>query len=133
MAKGIRSYGPGKFATVLDSYAYEMTLDGGADEEATYPQEGSGWYGVVWFEPGTRERVREIAEEEGDRLTEEEEDLLDETKAVILFERSDGIVEVEWYDNLKEAEEAWANVLVDTEGEEEDEEDEDEEDEEEAD
>jgi hypothetical protein len=28
---GIRSYGPGKFYKVIDGYAYELTLDGGAD------------------------------------------------------------------------------------------------------
>lgn len=126
--QGIRSYGPGKFATVLDSHAFTVTLDGGADEEATYPQEGSGWYGLLWLDhPGTRRRVREIAADENDRLTAEEDQLLDESVAVIFFERSDGIVETDWYDDKEEAEEEWANILVDTEG------DEDEEDEEEDD
>lgn len=117
-SKSIRSYGPGKFATIVDSYVYEVTLDGGADEEATYPQEGSGWFGLVWIDTPTRERIREIAHEQDDRLTEEEENLLDDSKAVILFERSDGIVEVDWFDSKREAEEEWANILVDTEGEE---------------
>ncbi len=121
--KGIRSYGPGKFATVLDSHAFTVTLDGGADEEATYPQEGSGWYGLLWLDhPGTRRRVREIAADENDRLTAEEDQLLDESVAVIFFERSDGIVEADWYDSKEEAEEDWAEILVDTEGDEEEEE-----------
>jgi hypothetical protein len=35
--EGIRPYGPGKFSTILDSYAYEMIPDyGGADEEASF-------------------------------------------------------------------------------------------------
>ena len=127
MAKGIRSYGPGKFSTILDSYAYEMTLDGGADEEASYPQEGSGWYGVVWLDGDARERISEIAVENKDELTKEEEDKLDESEAVIFFERSDGIVETDWFENKKEAEEHWADILVDTEGEDEDDEDEEEE------
>ena len=121
--KGIRSYGPGKFATVLDSYAYELTLDGGADEEASYPQEGSGWYGLVWVDPDTRRAVREIAEADMGPLTEEEEELLADTSAVVLFERSDGIVEVDWFDDKEEAEEEWADILVDTEGDEDEEED----------
>lgn len=124
--EGIRSYGPGKFATILDSHAFTVTLDGGADEEATYPQEGSGWYGLLWIDKDTINRVHEIAAEEKDNLTEEEEDLLDDSAAVIFFERSDGIVEADWFDNKREAEEEWANILVDTEGDE----DEDEEDEE---
>ena len=46
---GIRAYGPGKFYTVLDSYAFGVTLDGGADEEESYP-EGGGWYGLLWVD-----------------------------------------------------------------------------------
>ena len=126
---GIRSYGPGKYYTVLDSYAYEMTLDGGADEESTYG-EGNGWYGLVWIDKGAKKRVREIAKENEDELTEEEDELLDDSVAVILFERSDGIVEADWFDTKKEAEKAWANVLADTEEGEEEEDDEEEEEEE---
>ena len=109
MAKGIRSYGPGKFDTVIDSYAYEITLDGGADEEASYG-EGGGWYGVVWLDDNTRDRIIEIAVEDEDPLTEEEEDLLDENVAVIFFERSDGIVETDWFENRQEALEEWAEI-----------------------
>ena len=127
MTIGIRSYGPGKFHTVVDSYAYDMTLDGGADEEASYPQEGSGWYGVLWLDADARERISEIAVENKDQLTKEEEDLLDESAAVIFFERSDGIVEADWFASKQEAEEEWANILADTEQEEEEEDEEDDE------
>lgn len=133
---GIRSYGPGKFYTVLDSYAYEVTGDGGADEEATYPAEGSGWYGLVWLDKDTRDQINEVADaEDGDDdhggLTGEELDLLNDSVAVIFFERSDGIVEADWFDTKDEAEKAWANVLVDTEEGEEEENDEDEDEDEE--
>ena len=74
------------------------------------------------------DRIIEIAVEDEDPLTEEEEDLLDENVAVIFFERSDGIVETNWFADKKEADEEWASILVDTDGdEEEDDEDEDEE------
>jgi hypothetical protein len=118
---GIRSYGPGKFHTVIDNYAYELTLDGGADEEATYPQEGSGWFGLVRIDSGTRDAIRKIAEENKDELTDEEDDLLEDSVAVLLYERSDGLVEADWFDSEKDADEAWADVLADTEGEEEEE------------
>ena len=121
---GIRSYGPGKYNTVIDSYAYELTLDGGADEEATYPSEGSGWFGLLWVDPDTRRAIREVAREDTGALTREEEELLARTVAIILFERSDGIVEADWFDDKREAEEEWANILVDTEGDEEDEDEE---------
>lgn len=124
---GIRSYGPGKFYTVLDSYVHEFTLDGGVDEEAG-SGEGNGWYGLVRLDDGSRKRIREIAAEEKDELTEEEEDLLNDNVVVILFERSDGIVEADWFDKKREAEKAWAGIeeeMADIEGEEEDEEEDD--------
>jgi hypothetical protein len=126
---GIRSYGPGKFYTVLDSYAYEVSGDGGADEEASYG-EGNGWDGLLWVDKNLSESIREIAKENDDELTEEEEDLLKSSKAVIFFERSDGIVEADWFDTKDEAQKAWANVLVATEEGEEEEDDEEEEEEE---
>ena len=61
---------------------------------------------------------------ENRELTEEEEDLLNDNVVVILFERSDGIVEADWFDKKREAEKAWAGIeeeMADIEGEEEDE------------
>lgn len=109
MAKGIRSYGPGKFSTILDSYAYGVTLDGGADEEEGYP-EGGGWYGLLWIDGSARDVISTDADNAGETLTPEEEDLLDESVAVIFFERSDGIIETDWFDDKKEAEEHWADI-----------------------
>lgn len=125
MAKdeGIRPYGPGKFATILDSHAYGVTLDGGVDEEASYP-EGDGWYGLIWLDDTVRDVVCTDAENADQALTEEEEDLLDESVAVIFFERSDGIVEVDWYMLPKEAEKAWSDIISDTEDDEDDEDEE---------
>jgi hypothetical protein len=109
----IRRYGPGKFHTLLDSFAYELTLDG-VDEEESYG-EGGGWYGLVWLEDGDRTRIREIA---GDDLTEDEETLLDDTVAIIFFERSDGIVETDWFNDEEEAEEQWEDIRAEFEEEE---------------
>jgi len=104
----IRSYGPGKFSTIIDSYAYEVSLDG-ADEELGYP-EGGGWYGLIYLDRETHKRIHEIAEEHDDELTREETELLDDSAAVIFFERSDGIVEAEWFDTQHEAEKAWDEI-----------------------
>lgn len=106
-----RSYGPGKFSTILDSYVYELTLDGGADEEESYP-EGGGWYGLVRVDSATRRRVVEIAREHGDDLTPEEEEELGRAQAVILFERSDGLVESEWFTSARKAEKAWREIVA---------------------
>ena len=127
---GIRSYGPGKFHTLIDSYAFKTTLDG-VDEEASYG-EGGGWYGLVLLDDATRKSVHEVAVKNKDELTEEEQELLNDSAAVIFFERSDGTVEADWFEDKKKAEKAWADIEADTaeEGEdgEEDEEEEEEDD-----
>jgi|SRR5208282_261927 len=121
--------GPGKFSTNLDAYAYELTTDGGADEEASYG-EGNGWYGLIWIDADARKAIREIAA--GDVALDEDDEVLDGSGAVILFERSDGIVETHWYNSDRKAQSEWEAIEADTAEEEEDEE-EDEEDEEEDD
>jgi hypothetical protein len=125
---GIRSYGPGKFHTLVDSYAFEVAQDG-VDEEASYG-ESDGWYGLLWVDkPGTRNAIRKVARDAGGELTDEENELLDDTQGIIFFERSDGIVEADWHAEQKEAEKSWATIEADTAEEEEDEEEEDDEDE----
>jgi len=121
MAKGIRSYGPGKFYTILDSYAYEVALDG-LDEEASYG-DGNGWYGLIWLDKDACERINEIAAENKDQLTEEEEEMLDEHVAIIFYERSDGIVEADWFDDASRDSvmERWQDIEDDTAEEEEEE------------
>ena len=132
MTKGIRSYGPGKFIKVIDSYAHEMTLDGGADREESYP-EGGGWYGFIKLDRGADARIREIAVEEKDELTQDEEELLNKSVAVILFERSDGIVEADWFDDMEKADALWDEIEEELAGGDEDDDDEEFEDEEEED
>jgi hypothetical protein len=109
MLKGIRSYGPGKFDTIIDGYVYDFAIDGGVDEEESYP-EGGGWYGLVMLDDSAREAIRQAVHYTDDELTEEEEDLLDDSEAIILFERSDGIVEADWFSSRKEALDEWAGI-----------------------
>jgi hypothetical protein len=113
MAKGIRSYGPGKFYTILDGYAYEI----GFDEEESYP-EGGGSYGLLRLDDSAREAISKAAADNEDQLTKEEEDQLDDSKAIIFFERSDGIVEAEWFSDLEEAEAEWEAIQEEMEGDE---------------
>jgi len=119
----IRSYGPGKFNTLLDSYVYGLTLDGGADEEVSLG-DGNGWYGFVGLGHDEVESVRDSMEKDGEPITTEEDELLESSPAVILFERSDGLVEANWFDDLDEAEKQWAAIEEDFEGDDEDEDEE---------
>jgi hypothetical protein len=105
----IRRYGPGKFNYIVDQHIYEMGLNQGADEELSFEHAG-WWFAFFTVDPRTREWIRELALEAGDKLTEEENSMIDETVAIILFERSDGIVEVDWYDKKADADKAWRAI-----------------------
>ena len=111
MAKGIRPYGPGKFNTLIDSYAYALTGDG-VDEEASLG-EGNGWYGLIRLDHSARGAIRDAAVENHDDLTNAEMTMLETAAAIIFFERSDGIVESDWFDNLEDANEQWAAIEED--------------------
>ena len=99
--------GPGKFSTDLDAYAYEVTLDGGADEEESYG-DGGGWYGLLRIDEDARNAVRDKCGVQ--LLNDEERDLLNESVAVILYERSDGLVETDWFDDAEHAAEVWSAI-----------------------
>jgi hypothetical protein len=109
MANGIRSYGPGKFSTILDGYAFDVALDGGIDEEESYP-DGGGWYGLLLLDKSSREAIHQTAHYAEDDLTEGEDNLLADSAAILFFERSDGIVETDWFDTRKEALDEWADI-----------------------
>jgi len=110
--EGIRPYGPGKFSTILDSYAYEMIPDyGGADEEASF--DDGRLYSLIRLDKNARELIREVAEDNGDSLTDDEDEFLEESVAVILFERSDGTVEASWFSDMEKADEEWGVVEED--------------------
>ena len=119
----------GKFDNNLDSYAHGVTMDGGVDEELSLP-DGGGWYGLILLDDDTRKAIRKAAEEHV-ALDEDEDACLDESAAVILFERSDGIVEADWFDDKEDAEGAWEEIEEEFEEEEEEHEEEEDEEEEE--
>jgi hypothetical protein len=105
--QGWRSYGPGKFDSMVDSFLWGATMDGGADEELG-ESEGFGWYGLMVGD--ILKDAERGAAENGDALTEEERDELRGTKAVILSENSQGFVGVDYYDNEDDAREAWKKL-----------------------
>lgn len=111
----IRRKGPGKFDTVLDSYLWELSLDGGADKEAGY-EDGGGWFGVLYFDAGMVASLQNVAGDNNDQLTDDEVAEITNNHGVIMFERSDGIVEVAWYDTQKDLEADWNRVLEDVYG-----------------
>jgi hypothetical protein len=102
MAKGIRRYGFGKFSTILDSYVYALTLGGlgegviGDVDEIGYAAEG------ILLGPDSLPDIEWAAKEQGDKLTQEERDLVARSYGAIVIEDNQGFVAVDYYDNEKE-------------------------------
>ena len=107
-----RSYGPGKFDSLFDSWIYAVSLDGGPDEEVGNVYEIGEWYGFMSLDSqDAKQAVVDAAKEAGDApLTEEEQEELNNTVAVIIFENSQGFVQVEDYFDMGEAHKDWNRI-----------------------
>lgn len=133
MPQGIRRYGPGKFNTILDSYVYELSLDGGSDDCGDV-----GEIGIIYsrLELGSEalDAIKAEAVEDGDTLTSEEETLIKDSFGAILTENDQGFVSVDYIKTKKEYDKDWKEIEEEVEdmyegddGEDEEEEDEEEE------
>ena len=109
----IRRYGPGKFSTLLDSFLYDIVLNGGEDASASYP-DGGGSYALILGGPDLLPAVSDYAHERSDKLTSQEANALRDTAGIILYERSDGIVQSEWYDSKSDLEISWNEIEAET-------------------
>jgi len=106
----IRPYGPGKFNTILDSYVYSVSLDGGCDEETGDSSYGN-WYGLM-------RNGRTIFRDHDpmlESLNDDEREKLTSSAGVILSEDSNGFVYVEYYDSAESLNSAWQVILLDEE------------------
>lgn len=104
---GIRPYGPGKFNTMLDAYVYQVSLDGGCDEEESFG-DGQGWYGIM-------RNGRTIFRDHDpllEALNTDEQELLTSSAGVILSEDSQGFVYVRYYEDKDKLERTWAEILA---------------------
>lgn len=112
-SSAIRPYGPGKFSTILDSYVYSVSLDGGCDEETGDSTIGNGWYGIMRH-GSTIFRDHDPMLES---LNEAERDKLTSCAGVILFEDSNGFVSVTYYDTKEQLDTAWSAIQSENESE----------------
>ena len=108
----LRRYALGKFDLEVDAYLYDVSLDGGADEEVGDSTEGAGWYGLMRAPLVDEARAKEYG------LTDEEISFLQSKAGAIIFEDTTGRVTVEYYDTAEELENAWSDVLADVEAQE---------------
>ena len=107
MSSAIRPYGPGKFSTILDSYVYAVSLDGGCDEESGDVSESGEWFGIM-------RNGRTIFRDHDpllETLTPEEQEKLTSSAGVILREDSRGFVYVAYHDTDDSLELAWSQIV----------------------
>ena len=102
---GIRSYGPGKFNTMLDAYVYSVSLEGSTDDEISSEYSGT-WYGLI------RHGHTIWSDQDPDReaLTEAEADYLRACAGAILTEDTQGFVYVEYFDNMTDLDNMWRDL-----------------------
>lgn len=96
--------GPGKFDTDLDSAIYELSLDGGPDEEVGDAQD-FGWYGLM----RGGEFLRDL-ESAGIKIDRNDERFLEKQAGCIIHENSQGQVYVDWYEDEDELEADWKSI-----------------------
>lgn len=110
--------GAGKFDSDLDAAIYSLSLDGGPDEEASYG-DGNGSYGLMRDGADIAKAIvdrRRFAPEEVEGVDADDLEFLRTTgkAGAIFYERSDGIVEVSYYQSKADMDRDWAKVEEDT-------------------
>lgn len=105
-AEGIRSYGPGKFSTIVDSYVYDVSLQSGCDEEEGSVSDNGTWYGIM-------RNGRSIFKDHDpmlETLNDAEQELLTSSAGLIISENDQGFVYVEYFDDAAKMEAKWAEI-----------------------
>lgn len=122
---GWRSYGPGKFNSIVDSYVYALSLEGWGDEEVGDVQD-FGNYVIIASDPKSssvsspgflldRDAVPRIAREEKDELTREEIRELEGVVGVIISENDQGLVSVDYFEFRNKLWKAWEEIKAEAE------------------
>lgn len=104
----IRSYGPGKHDTILDSYVYELTLDG-ADEEMGAVDELNHFALVKLGRDGLKDVAR-VAKQQGGKLTLEEARRIRRSYGAIVETNDQGFVNVGYYAKKATLDKEWKKI-----------------------
>ena len=104
----IRSYGPGKFNSIMDSAIYCASLDG-CDEELSC-EHGGFWYGKLSFSGDDTADSECLAGLYDVELNAAEVDHIREFPHCILYEDSQGFVDVDYYATEEEVAVAWDEI-----------------------
>jgi hypothetical protein len=106
MSDGIRSYGPGKFNTIVDSYVYQVSCDGGCDDERGSVNENGEWFGLMRHGSTIFRDHDPLLE----TLNEAEAEQIKSSAGVILREDSQGFVHVEYFNSADALDKAWQEI-----------------------
>lgn len=120
---GWRSYGPGKYDSIVDSYVHALSMEGWGDEEIGDVQD-FGNYVIIASDPESssvsspgflldRDAVPRIAREEKDELTREEIRELEGVIGVIIHEDDQGFVGITYFEFRNKLWKAWEQIKVD--------------------
>jgi hypothetical protein len=106
---GLRSYGPGKFTNVVDSYVYDLSLDGWADEEMG-DVETFNFYSRFELGAQALKAVQELAKSADDKLTMSEAKLLRKSAGCIIEVHNNGFVYIEYFPSRAALDKQWTKI-----------------------
>jgi len=89
-------YGPGKFDNDVDEYFYSLNDH---DDQVSVSDCGDGWFGLAIFNSHDLVALEHLP------------DYKDDIGAIV-FERSDGIVHVTYYDDREKLDKDWGEICV---------------------
>lgn len=115
MTQGIRRYGPGKFDTILDSYVYGLSLDGGAEDAGDVSEIGIVYSRIELGPDAVKDIEEKLAQDKEEPLTPEERELLEQSFGAILTENDQGFVSVDYFETKKEYDKDWKEVEAEVE------------------
>lgn len=97
----------------LTEFLWDMSLDQGHDEE-TGESETTGWFALFdWSTPDSKEEMIEFAKQFD--CTDEEIAIINESVGAILSQVSSGLKDVKTFNSIDKLNEAWEEILSDTE------------------
>lgn len=104
---GIRRSGSSKFGSVIDELFWQLSLDGGPDEELG-ESESFGWYGKMAISPSIIADLDRTAGDAGvEPLNEAEKEYISNHAGAIISEDSQGFVDAVFFKTNREFEGEW--------------------------
>ena len=102
--KSAKKTAAGKFNSLVDAYVYDLSLNGGPDEEVG-DAESTGWYGLM-----KGDLIGDTTGEAYSQLPKEDEDFLSSQAGAIICVDSNGFVYVDYFTDETELMTKWSEI-----------------------